>query len=209
MMRTLKIALILIFLLNTLVFSQSNNTPVIPHMNSWAVGFQYSDNGFGVSGTYYKRLARTSDLMFKLSVSGVSDRSEVEYFDYYGNSYVKDKINRVYASTFSIGLKHNVFFDDIDGNFKPFIKGGVAPSLIITTPYDRSFFKAFGYAQSSFGLGLYGGVGIEYYESTSVGLSIGIEYSYIQVLGREVSSIKDKNITNIGGLQFSFNFMFL
>ena len=210
MMRTQKIALILLTLfLNTLVYSQSNNTPKVPHTNSWALGMQYTENGFGLSGTYYKRIGRISDMMIKLSVSGVSDGSEVEYYDYYGNSYVRDKLNRVYATSLNFGVKHNIFFDDIAGDFKPFIKGGISPTFILTTPYERSFFKAFGYAQSSWGLGVYGGIGIEYYESKSIGMSIGIEYSYIPVLGREVSSVKDKNITNAGGLQFSFNFMFL
>ncbi len=208
-MRTLKIALIIIVLFNTIIFAQNNGTPVKKKVNTWAVGLLYSDNGFGLSGTYYQKLGRTSDMMYKLSISGVTDRSEVEVYDYFGNSFIRDKINRIYAATLSIGIKHNIFFDDIDGNFKPFIKGGVAPTYIMITPFERSFFKAFGYAQSSYGLGLYGGIGIEYYESKSIGLSIGIEYSYIPVLGREVSSIKDKNITNIGGLQFSFNFMFL
>jgi hypothetical protein len=208
MMRTLKIALILIIFLNTLVYAQSNNSDIKPITKSWAVGMLYTESGFGLFGTYSKSIGRTTSSMIRLSVSGVSDPNEVEYYDYYGNSYIRDKINRVYAATLSIGLKHSIFFDDIDGNFKPFIKGGIAPALIMMTPYDRSFFNSFGYAQTSFGLGAFGGIGIEYYESKSLGMSLGIEYYYIPVLGREVSSIKDKNITNIGGLQFCFNMMF-
>lgn len=208
MMRTLFIALMMIIYLNTLVSSQSNNSEIRPITKSWAVGMLYAESGFGLFGTYSKSIGRTTSSMLRLSVSGVSDPNEVEYYDYYGNSYVRDKVNRVYAATLSIGLKHNIFFDDIDGNFKPYIKGGVAPALIMTTPYDRGFFKAFGYAQTSFGLGAFGGIGIEYYESRSLGMSLGLEYYYIPVLGREVSSIRDNNITNVGGLQFCFNMMF-
>jgi hypothetical protein len=208
-MRTLKIALIIVIFLNTLVYSQSNNTEIKPGSKSWAVGMMYTESGFGMFGTYSKRIGRITSATFKLSMAGVSDPNEVEYFDYYtGESFIRGKINRVYASTLSIGILHNIFFDDIEGNFKPFIKGGIAPTLILTTPYDRGFFKAFGYTQTSFGLGVYGGIGIDYYQSRSLGMSLGIEYYYIPVLGREVSSIIDHNITNVGGLQFSFNLMF-
>ena len=207
-MRTLKIALIIVLFLNTLVYSQSNNSDIKPSSKSWAVGMLYAENGFGLFGTYSKRIGRTTATMFRLSISGVSDPNEVENYDYYGNSYVRGKINRVYASTLSIGLMHNIFFDDIEGNFKPFIKGGIAPTLILTTPYDKSFFGSFGYTQTSFGLGVFGGLGIEYYESRSLGMSLGIEYYYIPVLGNEVTSIIGKNITNVGGLQFGFNIMF-
>ena len=208
-MRTLIIALIIVIFLNTLVYSQSNNKDITPSSKNWAVGMMYTENGFGLFGTYSKRIGRITSATFKLSMSGVSDPNEVEYFDYYtGESFIRGKINRVYASSLSIGLMHNIFFDDIEGNFKPFVKGGIAPTLIMTTPYERSFFKAFGYTQTSFGLGVYGGIGIDYYQSRSLGMSLGIEYYYIPVLGREVSSIIDRNITNVGGLQFSFNLMF-
>lgn len=177
--------------------------------NKWALGMFYSDGGFGLSGTYSTPLGRITDLNFRLSVSGVTDNSEVEYYDYYGNAYTRNKINRVFLSTLSIGIKHNIFFDDIDGNFKPLVKLGIAPSYIMMTPYDKSFFNAFGYAQSSWGIGAYGGIGLEYYESKSIGLGITLDYYYIPVLGQDVYSLKDKKITNVGGFQIGFNFMFL
>jgi hypothetical protein len=210
MMRTLITAIIFILFLNTITYAQINYTkkPEKVKTNSWAAGILYAENGFGLFGTYSKILGRTTSTMFRLSISGVSDPNEVQYYDYYGNSYVRDKINRVYDATLSIGLKHNIFFDDIDGNFKPYIKGGIAPTLILMTPYDRSFFPSFGYAQTSYGIGVFGGVGLDYYESKSLGMGLGIEYSYIPVLGNEVRSILDHNITNVGGLQFCFNIMF-
>jgi len=210
MMRTLKLAILILIFFNTIIFAQTNNTTPVKKTNSWAIGFQYSDNGYGFSGTYYQKLGRITDMMYKLSFTGISDPSEVQYYDYYtGETIVKDKINRLYAMTLNVGLKHNIFFDDIDGNFKPFVKAGIAPTLLMMTPYDRGFFNAFGYAQTSYAIGPYAGIGIEYYESKSIGLSIAVEYSYLPVIGRDVSSILNKNITDVGGLQFSFNFMFL
>ncbi|MFA7359654.1 MAG: hypothetical protein WC139_01320 [Candidatus Kapaibacterium sp.] len=213
-MRVFIVSVMLVLFQFTSAFAQVkpvNKTDINPAAsnNNWAIGMFYSDNGFGLSGTFSSRLARTTDLNFKLSISGVTDNSEVEYYDYYGNSIIRGKENRVFMSTLSIGLKHNIFFDDIEGNFKPLIKGGIAPTLIFFSPYSKTFFDSFKYAQTSYGLGVYGGVGIEYYESKSIGLGITFEYYYIPVLGPDVYSLKDKKITNVGGVQIGFTFMFL
>ena len=164
-MRVILISIILVLSINLSAEAQGyqNNDTQQMLRNRWAIGMFYSDNGFGVSGTYSSRLARTSDLNIKLSISGVTDNTEVEHYDYYGNSYVNNKVNRLYMATLSFGIKHNIFFDDIEGNFKPLIKAGLAPSLILSTPYNRSFFQSFQYSQTSFGIGGYAGIGLEYY----------------------------------------------
>ena len=210
-MRVILISIILVLSINLSAEAQGyqNNDTQQMLRNRWAIGMFYSDNGFGVSGTYSSRLARTSDLNIKLSISGVTDNTEVEHYDYYGNSYVNNKVNRLYMATLSFGIKHNIFFDDIEGNFKPLIKAGLAPSLILITPYNRSFFQSFQYSQTSFGIGGYAGIGLEYYESNSIGLGITLEYYYIPVVGPDVYSLQDKKISNVGGVQIGFNFMFL
>jgi len=209
-MRLLLYSLILAFAFNFTLIAQVNKNKEKVVTNNWALGMMYTESGFGLSATYFTKLARTTDLTYKLSVSGVSDANEVEYYDYYyGNYYVKNKINRVYLTAFSVGLKHNVFFDDIEGSFKPFVKVGVSPALILFNPYEKDFFEAIKYTQTSYGFGGYAGIGIEYYESQSIGLSIGLDYYYIPVLGPDVYSLKDKKISNVGGAQIGFNFMFL
>ncbi len=204
-----KAVLILILTIIPLVTGAQVNTNTAEKRNHWGIGFMYTDNGFGVSGTYFKNIGRTTDLTFKLAISGVTDPSEVEYYDFYGNSYTAGKVNRVYLTSLSIGIKKNVFYDDIEGNFKPFVKTGIAPAFVLTTPYDRSFFKAFGYAQPGFAFGGYAGIGIEYQESNSIGLSISADYYYLPVIGREILSLQDKPMKNLGGIQLTFNFLFL
>jgi hypothetical protein len=213
-MRTFRFILIAVLIASFPVFSsaQVKNTPQkteTDYRNSWAVGFMYTDNGFGLSGTYFKHIGRTADMTVKLSISGVADPSEVEYFDVYGNSFIKDKINRVFLTTLSVGIKQNIFYDEIDGSFKPFVKIGLAPAFAMTTPYDKSYFKAFGYAQPGFAFGGYAGIGIDYYESKSIGLGISLEYYYLPVIGREILSLRDKPMKNLGGIQLNFNFLFL
>lgn len=204
-----KAVLILILTVIPLVTFAQVNTNTAEKRNHWGIGLMYTDNGFGVSGTYFKNIGRTTDLTFKLAISGVTDPSEVEYYDFYGNSYTAGKVNRVFLTSLSIGIKKNVFYDDIEGNFKPFVKTGIAPAFVLTTPFDRSFLKAFGYAQPGFAFGGYAGIGIEYQESNSIGLSISADYYYLPVIGREILSLQDKPMKNLGGIQLTFNFLFL
>ncbi|MCK7519051.1 MAG: hypothetical protein MZV64_15660, partial [Ignavibacteriales bacterium] len=53
---------------------------------------------------------------------------------------------------------------------------GVGPTMVVTTPYDREFFNAFGKAQSKFALGGYIGLGGNFGldNSSLVGLNIQI-----------------------------------
>ncbi|MCX6161305.1 MAG: hypothetical protein NTV87_08220 [Ignavibacteriae bacterium] len=176
--------------------------------SSWGVSVMYGENGFGLTGTIYSSIGRTSDLFFSLSFSGVSDANEVEYVDYYGNVYISNKAYRVFSIPLSFGLKKYVFHDDIEGNLKPFFTIGVAPTLLLSTPFDKNYFKAFGYTQADFAVGPFAGIGMEYIETQSMGLSINLRYYYLPVISDGVSSLKDKPITNVGGVQLSFGFNF-
>ncbi len=175
---------------------------------SWGVSVMYGENGFGLTGTIYKSIGRTSDLFFSLSFSGISDANEVEYVDYYGNVYMGDKVSRVFSIPLSFGLKKYVFHDDIEGNLKPFFTIGVAPTLLLSTPFDKNYFKAFGYTQADFAFGPFAGIGLEYIETQSMGLSINLRYYYLPVISDGVSSLRNKPITNVGGVQLSFGFNF-
>jgi len=175
---------------------------------NWGAAVMYGENGFGLTGTIYKNIGRTTDLFFSLSFSGISDANEVEYVDYYGNVYVSNKVNRIFSIPLNIGLKKYIFHDDIEGNLKPFLTIGVAPTLLLSTPFDKSYFSAFGYTQADFAIGPFAGIGLEYIETQSMGLSINLRYYYLPVLSDGIMSIKDKQITDVGGIQLSFGFNF-
>jgi len=213
-MRTFKIILAAVILFSAYInlFSQVRKNQSESeefHRSSFAAGFLYTEGGFGIHGTYYAPIGRITDLMLKLSFSGVSDNSEVEYYDPYGNSYIRGKVNRVFMMPLSIGIKHNIFYDDLEGNFKPFIRGGVAPTLVMTTPYNESFFAAIPDMQTGFAAGPFAGAGLEYYESKTLGMSIALDYYYLPVIGRTIYSLQDKPMNNLGGAQISFTMLFL
>jgi len=177
--------------------------------NAWTVGLTATETGFGFSGGYFKNLNKDYDLFITLSVSSVSDPREIQQYDYWGNTYIAGKQNRVYSIPLTIGIQRYMFRDDIEGNLRPYIIAGVSPALILTNPYSESFFSAIKYTQPSFAAGGFVGIGLEFVESTALSLSINARYSYIPVIGREINSLENTPLKDIGGLQISFLVNFL
>ena len=177
--------------------------------NQWGINFAYTEKGFGFSSTYYAPISKTTDLYANLLVSGVSDDREFEEFDIFGNSFIKNKQNRVFMIPLSLGIRHAIFQDDLEGSLKPVVSLGVAPTLVLTNPYDRGYFEAFGYFQPSFAFGGYGGIGIEFAQGNDMAFSFNANYYYLPVIGREVNSLENTPIKDLGGLQFTIGVNFL
>ena len=177
--------------------------------NNWNLGVIYGDKGFGVIGGLYKTLGSETDLFLDLSISGVSDSREIELYDQYGNIVVANKEYRILSIPLNIGIQKYLFKDDIDGGFKPYFTLGLAPTLLITTPYNESYFKSYAYAQMSFAFGGFAGMGLEFTQGRGMSLSIGAKYYYLPVIGREINSLKNTPITDVGGIQLCFGLNFL
>jgi hypothetical protein len=177
--------------------------------NTWGVNAIYTESGLGLSGTYYRSLNSTTDFFVNMSVSGVSDGREFEQYDEYGNAYIKAKENRVFSIPVSIGIQKALFGNSIEGNFKPIVSAGIAPALILTTPYDKGFLEQFGYVNAAFAFGGFAGVGLEFQQSRTVAFSFNARYYYMPVIGQDVKSVTYNPISNLGGLQLTFGLNFL
>jgi hypothetical protein len=177
--------------------------------NNFGLSVIYSDKGYGLSGGYYKSISKSSDLFLNLSITGVSDNREFEYFDYYGNSYIQDKVNRVFMLPFNIGLQHYLFKDEIENDFKPLVNIGITPTLVLINPYDKSYFKAFGYFNAAFAFGGFAGVGMEFQQSRSLAFSMNFRYFYLPVVSGSVTSIRNSPMKDLGGIQLVFGVNFL
>lgn len=177
--------------------------------NNWGLGFSYAENGFGPSVTYYANIARTTDLTFNLTFSGVSDAREIERYDIFGNSITYNKVNRVFMMPLSIGLKKELFKDDLEGDFIPVFNLGISPTLIFTNPYEKSFFEALGYTETHFGFGGYGGIGVNFKQSKSITMSVNLNYYYIPIIGDGIQSVDYNTIYNVGGFQLGFGVIFM
>lgn len=209
----MKLTLILLtfnFLAISNIQSQSSNfTFKNEPRNGWGLNFNYNESGFGFAGSYSLPISHSTEFQANLLISGVSDSREFEEFDPFGNSRIRDKENRVFMIPLSLGIQHYLFADDLEGNIKPLVSIGISPALIITTPYDQSYFKAFGDAKTSFAAGGYVGTGLEFRQSKNLSMSFNVRYYYLPVLGSEVRSIRTSTIDDVGGLQLSFGINFL
>lgn len=174
----------------------------------WGVSFAYSENGFGPSFNHYSNLNSNTQLIVGLALMSVSDSREFEQYDYFGNKITPNKENRIFLLPLNIGIKKEIFGDDIGGNIKPIINLGISPSLVLTNPYSREYFNALGYMQAAFAMGGYAGAGLEFKEAKSVAFSFNVNYSYVTPIGKEVNSLIDRPINNLTGFQLNFGIKF-
>lgn len=184
-------------------YSYSNTNNVNDKRTQWSFNIMYGEKGFGVAGEYHLNVWENTDLFAGLGFSGITDAREYQQFDVYGNSYTPDKINRVYMAPLTIGIKHAMFQDDIDGSLRPTISAGIIPTLILTNPASTNFFPALTKFQAAFAVGPFVGVGMDFVQSKNVAFNFNVSYSYLPVIGKEVKSLQDKPLNNIGGLSFA------
>lgn len=177
--------------------------------NTWGFGVSYTEQGVGLTTGLYFKLSRNTNITTNISIGGFSDGREFEEYDRYGNTIVRNKENRIFVIPASVGIQHFMFTDDLDGSFRPFLKAGVMPTLVLTNPYSRSYFDALGYMQPAFAIGPYAGVGLQFMQSQSVALSFGVSYSYLPIIGKQINSLYSTPIKNVGGMQFTFGMDFL
>jgi len=199
-----------IFFISSFLFSQTKLKYNVPEVrNNWGLGFIYSESGFGISVSKYAPISKSIDFSANLLLSGITDTREVERFDVYGNSIVLGKINRLFMMPLSIGFNMELFKGDLDGDFKPNIDIGIAPTLILINPYSESFFKAIGFTTAKFAIGPYIGIGMNYMQSKSMALNVSLNYYYLPVINGGVESIQYSTINNVGGIQLLFGMNFL
>ena len=214
MVRYKYIVVILILVANFAfaVGTQINPDPKMPKKeprNKWGVGVIYSDKGYGIAGSYYAPISNSSDFYLNLGITGVSDNREFEFYDYYGNSYIDGKVNRVFLIPLNIGVQHYMFKEDIESDFKPFVSIGATPALVLTNPYDKAYFKAFGYFNSAFAMGGYVGAGFEYQQSKNIAFSLNLRYYYLPVVVGSVTSLVNNPMKDVGGIHMQFGVNFL
>lgn len=106
-----------------------------PTLHAWGLDIMLSNNGFGLGAFYRYELTDEFSLMFNLAFSDVKDDAEVEQYDYYGNSIVPDKINRLLLIPLTVSVQYRLFKDDITDNLRPYVTAGLGPTMILVAPY--------------------------------------------------------------------------
>ncbi len=177
--------------------------------NNIGLNLSFSDNGFGLGATLYKQLSPNVSGFAGLSFSGAKDNREFEQIDIFGNSYTPDKVNRLFMVPLNIGLQFRLFRNDVSDNMRPFINFGVTPTAIIYTPYDKSWFSSWGYAQAKYTVGGFVGAGVDYLSSKHTSMSLNVRYYYINLFGDGVNSISTEAKNFFGGISFMFSYNFM
>ena len=120
--------LFLALFISTAAFAQSPDTTIIftpsnPHLiqpqsyrpmtKAWGLDLLMSNNGFGLGLFYRSELSDDLSLMLNFAISDVKDEAEFEQYDYYGNSFVPGKKNRLLMMPLTVGIQYRLFKDAI------------------------------------------------------------------------------------------------
>jgi hypothetical protein len=183
--------------------------PLKEPQNKWALNLVFSDNGYGLGGTYFVPFNKDLSAFGSIFFSSAKDDREFEYTDIYGNTYVPGKINRLFMIPINFGLQYRMFREDVSDNLRPFVNAGFTPTSVIYTPYSKALIPSFGYARAKYTVGGFIGAGMDYVMSRTSAASVNVRYYYINLFGNGIESLQDKPKNFFGGLYFVFSFNFL
>lgn len=144
--------------------------------NSWGIDILASTNGFGAGVFYRHEYARDLTGYIDFAISEAKDNNEVDFVDYYGNSYTPGKVNRFLIFPLYFGIEHRLFADDIMDNFRPFVNAAVGPTMIYVFPYNEEYFSALGKGQTRYTIGGYVGLGSYFGSEAANVFGVNIRY---------------------------------
>jgi hypothetical protein len=173
--------------------------------NAWGFNLIFSGNGFGAGLFLEREMDKNLFVFSSLYMSGARNTDEFEVLDQYGNYVVPGKINRLFMFPLTFGFEYYVFTETLSDNFKPYLDAGLGPTLIISTPYEREFFNAFGYTQSYVRFGSFIGLGANFSPRANSLMGVNIRYYFIPFGGHGLESIEGLPIHDFGGLFLSLN----
>ena len=180
--------------------------PIIFPPNAWGVDLMISDAGFGLGTFLRKSFSQELTGFVDVSFSEAKDDREVEYVNYYGQTFSVGKVNRVFLLPVYAGIQQRLFSKSITDNLRPYINIAAGPTTILTTPYDKEFFSAFGDAVTKIGIGGYIGFGANFGISQSNLVGINLRYYYIQLLdGSEIQTLRGKFKDHFNSVYITIN----
>lgn len=173
--------------------------------NSWGVDLMFGEGGFGIGTFLRKDFASDLTGFIDVSFSESKDEREFQYVDFFGNTFTVGKVNRVFILPMNVGLQYRLFRENLTSTLRPYVNFGVGPTLVITTPYEKEFFSAFGDAQSRIAAGGYVGLGANFGSSKSNLVGINFRYYYIHLFGDGVENLEEKFRQNLAHFYLTIN----
>jgi hypothetical protein len=173
--------------------------------NSYGLDLLFGEGGFGL-GTFYRyNFAGAFTGFADFSVSESKDQREFEYIDYWGQSIVIGKKNRVLTLPLNFGIQYRLFKDEITDNLRPYVSAAIGPDLVITTPYEMEFFTSFKKATTKIALGGYVGLGADFGLSKSNLVGINFRYSFAKLFDKGVENLQGKFRKNLSSFYVILN----
>lgn len=122
---------------------EAKETPSNLYDEGYKAGFGFnlslSDFGLGVGGQFRIGLARYTEGIATLKVTGLKDPTEQTFTDFVGNRTIPEKYQRVIAIPLHIGLKKRFFANAISDNFRPYASLSAGPTFAFSYSYFLDF----------------------------------------------------------------------
>ena len=213
----------------TIIFTPSNPRLIQPQSyrpetKAWGLDLLMSNNGFGLGFFYRYELSDDLSLMGNFAVSDVKDAAEVEQYDYYGNSYVPGKKNRLLMMPLTASVQYRLFKDDIVDNFRPYVNAGFGPTMVYVAPYANptdyyypdgtyaytdpgkiDFFTAMKYGKMRYTLGGFIGAGVYFGMEKGTISGLSVKY-FLAPFPDGIEVMQGGYIRNFGGLFITLSF---
>lgn len=175
--------------------------------NSFGLDIMFSEGGIGMGLFYRRQLSQKLTVFSDFSISEAKDEQEIEYVEpYYPYQTITyGKKNRIFLLPLNFGMQYRLFENVLSDNLRPYFNFAVGPTMVVTTPYDREFFNAFGKAQSKFALGGYIGFGGNFGLDNSSLIGLNIRYYIIKLFDDGVESLYGKYKKDLGGVFLTIN----
>jgi hypothetical protein len=178
--------------------------------NALGLDVMFGEGGVGFGGFYRRQLSSKFTAFVDFSISESKEDNEFQYYDIFGNPIQNTlKKNRVFLIPVTLGVQFRLFEKVIHDNLRPYINAGVGPSIAITTPNDREFFNAFGYAQTKFAAGGYVGFGANFGIDKASLLGINLRYYVAHFFDEGVETYHGRFRNDIGSFYLTINFGFM
>ncbi|MEX0602745.1 MAG: hypothetical protein WD295_05345 [Bacteroidota bacterium] len=192
--------------------------------NAWGFDIMLSNNGFGGGGFFRREVTDELSWFITLAVSDVKDDAEVEYYTYWGQSFVPGKKNRLLMVPLVAGVQYRLFKDDIMDNFRPYISAGIGPSMMFVSPYSVTktydipgggtmstteqieFFSSLKQGRARFTVGGYIGAGAYFGLDRGTLSGLSVRYYYVPFI-KGIEILEDRlAVKEFGGFYITLNF---
>lgn len=173
--------------------------------HAWGLDIMIGESGFGLGTFFRNQLSMKWTVFTDLSLSETKDDREFEYVDFFGRTFTIGKKNRVFAIPFNVGVQYRIFENIIYDNLRPYLNFGIGPTLVLTTPYEKEFFNAFGDTQSKIAVGGYLGFGANFGLDKSSLVGLNFRYYYTHFFDKGVESLYDRYKKSFGSFFVTLN----